>query len=695
VIAAKYWSTILVVIALGLHVFLTTKNVSSGFLAGHEFRQAQTGLSIKFIQRDQDYSLAYPTPLFGPPWSISMEFPLYQWAAAWLGTQFDLTTPQSGRAVSIASFYLMLPAIVLLLRTFRFSRVYINYALILVLTAPVFIYYTRAILIESTVLCFSVWFLYFFVRLSQSPHWTWCFGTMCFGSLAAILKVTTFMVWGSGALIGGIWWFMHVRRTRGVRDANRNLRWAAVSAIAPVICGIWWIVTADQIEALSPSGDFLTSANLREFNLGGWTERTSLTSWLTILDNFGRALFPSWLFGILGASSLFLAISRRTIWPLILTGWAAAVWAGFPGLYRIHDYYFYAMALLPLGAVAFTVAQIGQSKTGRFIAPALVLSDSGFQLHGYFENYADTQFMVSNGGSQMERFIRDASPPDSVIIVVGAHWSPQMAYYMERRSLMILDSIAQDAASTRALLACLDNETVAGLLVVKDFRSETDAIAAIARRFNIESEIVLSDAYTDLRVTRPLRSKLLTHLAQHSNYDQLMRPAGFDPTRSLVINTDPIVANSEIQTVTTNQAESIFYLISPSPLQYRAQFGFGINVGADAFALVAHPNSDFWVEVPSAAQEISAEFGLQEEVYFDPAAHTDGASFEVWAIDTNDQETQLFARYADPHNNPKDRGKLETRVPLPSPLPVKLGFAVRPGPNGAYDWAYWGNVTVR
>lgn len=95
-IAAKYWSTILVVIALGLHVFLTTKNVSSGFLAGHEFRQAQTGLSIKFIQRDQDYSVAYPTPLFGPPWSIPMEFPLYQWAAAWLRTQFDLTTPNPG-----------------------------------------------------------------------------------------------------------------------------------------------------------------------------------------------------------------------------------------------------------------------------------------------------------------------------------------------------------------------------------------------------------------------------------------------------------------------------------------------------------------------------------------------------------------------------------------------------------------------
>tara|TARA_B110000483_G_C18171700_1_gene533499 strand:- start:85 stop:279 length:195 start_codon:yes stop_codon:yes gene_type:complete len=63
----RYGSFILVVIAVVLHFTLTTRNIDSGFLAGHEFRQAQTGLSITFIQQEQDYSLAYPTPLFGPP----------------------------------------------------------------------------------------------------------------------------------------------------------------------------------------------------------------------------------------------------------------------------------------------------------------------------------------------------------------------------------------------------------------------------------------------------------------------------------------------------------------------------------------------------------------------------------------------------------------------------------------------------
>ena len=76
--------------------------------------------------------------------------------------------------------------------------------LVLVLTAPVFIYYSRAILIESTALCFSLWFLYGFIRLSKSAHWGWYLLTLICGSLAAVVKVTTFMVWGFGALVGGV-----------------------------------------------------------------------------------------------------------------------------------------------------------------------------------------------------------------------------------------------------------------------------------------------------------------------------------------------------------------------------------------------------------------------------------------------------------------------------------------------------------
>ncbi|MGY8719038.1 MAG: phospholipid carrier-dependent glycosyltransferase, partial [Verrucomicrobiia bacterium] len=208
-----------------------------------------------------------------------MEFPLYQWTAAWLGQQFDLTTALSGRVVSIFCFYLCLPAIVLLLREIRFQPEQINYVLVLVLTAPVFIYFTRAILIESTALCFSLWFLYGFIRLSRSAHWGWWLLTFICGSLAAVVKVTTFMVWGIGALVGGIWWFLKIRRTLGAEQANRNLSWAAISAIPPILAGIWWVATADRIKRQSPDGLFLTSENLRDFNLGSWSDRIDFSVW--------------------------------------------------------------------------------------------------------------------------------------------------------------------------------------------------------------------------------------------------------------------------------------------------------------------------------------------------------------------------------------------------------------------------------
>jgi len=47
-------------------------------LPGVEYRQAQTALSAYFINAEDNFSLAYPTPVLGKPWSIPLEFPLYQ-----------------------------------------------------------------------------------------------------------------------------------------------------------------------------------------------------------------------------------------------------------------------------------------------------------------------------------------------------------------------------------------------------------------------------------------------------------------------------------------------------------------------------------------------------------------------------------------------------------------------------------------
>ena len=84
-------------------------------LPGVEYRQAQTAISALFIKQDNNFSLAYPTPVLGKPWSIPLEFPLYQWTVVVVSKQTGLGVTKSGRVVSMACFYLMLPAVYLVM----------------------------------------------------------------------------------------------------------------------------------------------------------------------------------------------------------------------------------------------------------------------------------------------------------------------------------------------------------------------------------------------------------------------------------------------------------------------------------------------------------------------------------------------------------------------------------------------------
>ena len=129
----------------------------------HEFRQIQTALSARYIQRE-GWSLAYPTPLFGPPWSAPMEFPVYQWCVARVSTLTGIPLEQSGRLVSLGFLYLSLPAFFLLLRFLRVapSRRFLFLGLLLV--TPLYLYYSRAFLIESAALCSAAWFLFAYCR---------------------------------------------------------------------------------------------------------------------------------------------------------------------------------------------------------------------------------------------------------------------------------------------------------------------------------------------------------------------------------------------------------------------------------------------------------------------------------------------------------------------------------------------------
>ena len=143
---------------LGFHFRGALVGWQSRNLPGVEYRQAQTAISAFYINQEDNFSLAYPTPVLGKPWSIPLEFPLYQWTVVSVSRVTGLSLTKAGRAVSLACFYLMLPAIYLLLARWHVAPGHRWLVLGVVVTCPLYVFYSRAFLIETMALMFSVWF---------------------------------------------------------------------------------------------------------------------------------------------------------------------------------------------------------------------------------------------------------------------------------------------------------------------------------------------------------------------------------------------------------------------------------------------------------------------------------------------------------------------------------------------------------
>jgi hypothetical protein len=218
-------------LALALFVFAAlfhgwgmTVGWQSKNLPGVEFRQAQTAISAHYIQQDDDFSLAYPTPVLGRPWSIPMEFPLYQWTTVGVSNVTGLPLVKAGRVVSMTCFYLTLPAVFLVLGRWQVAPGRRWLVLALVASCPFYIFYGRAFLIETMALMFAVWFWVGAERAVAQRQAGWVVVAGLAGMGAGLVKVTTWMVYllpvGAG-MLGRLW--------QGRRDG----RWR------PIYRG-WW-----------------------------------------------------------------------------------------------------------------------------------------------------------------------------------------------------------------------------------------------------------------------------------------------------------------------------------------------------------------------------------------------------------------------------------------------------------------------
>ena len=369
-------------------------------LYGNEFRQTQTAISAHFIQEEHNFSLAYPTPVLGKPWSIPFEFPLYQWTVVAVSNFGDLPLTTAGRLVGAVCFYAGLPALFLLLRRLRLTESNCLVVLSLVLTCPLYIFYARAFLIETMALMFGLWYLAALVKTIEQRNFGWLILVNLAGIGAGLVKVTTFIVFVLPAFACSLGWLWQSRPRVGISKWStlfRTTGWLVASHALAFTATLWWLHFSDSVKFLNPNGAAFTSVRSTAFTFGTghrFDPSTWRDHWRIIREEIAS---PSTLVtGILVA----LLFARRQ-WLLIVSfvGLYLLAQSIFPILYAAHTYYHVASAFLLICALGFAlIGTFENARLSRAIPFALWAMFIGLQMWTYFKVDYPIQRTTGNKG---------------------------------------------------------------------------------------------------------------------------------------------------------------------------------------------------------------------------------------------------------------------------------------------------------
>ncbi len=405
----------------------------------YSFRQTQTAITVRAMV-GQLPRLAYETPVLGAPWSIPMEFPLYQWIVAVLVTIFGTAIDQTGRLVSILFFLLCLIPCHSLLRSLGVAAEGRLLALCLLLVSPFHLYWARCFLIESTALflCLS------YAALGRAPGGPAgrprLIGAAVCGVLGACVKVTTLPPFAALLLLcRGSAWLADWKGRKESRVRIRILLEGAVLFVPPLLAASLWTVFTDGVKSENALGRSLTSAALWDWNFGTWSQKLSWQVWGQILER-GRLAVGS-LFVLVLSGAVVLGTGRRRKEFLACLGLHVLAPAIFTNLHHEHEYYGFANQVFLVAGVAFALEGLGESEgSWRRARLPLFLAVTALMGYRYFEAYHPVQSADSQAG--LLRFSRDlgrSTGPEDLLVIIGHDWSPEIPYYAGRRALMIPD----------------------------------------------------------------------------------------------------------------------------------------------------------------------------------------------------------------------------------------------------------------
>lgn len=665
-------------LVFSLTLVLLAQSWHASVLDRYEFRQLQTALSTWWIAQE-GWQLDYLTPLFGPPWSIPMEFPTYQVMVAKFHTLTGYPLEQSGRLVAVAMLLMCLPALYDLLGIADLKPSRRLIVLAVLLSSPIYLFYARTFMIETTALCLSVWFLAMLRRSLEAPRALWIITATLVGTLAALTKITTFLVFGCPALA-----LVMLSLRRPTRAFVPTLIASLVPATVALGVAWWWIQHGDAVKDSNPFTGFLAARELRAWNFGSWNLRFDSSFWIHLQENIVGYNLAEGAIAIALICTPFASSLRRRVAGVALLGFISGPLV-FANLYHVHDYYYAANALLLLSAAGLMLASVWDDprlpRGANWLALVLVLS---FQWHAFYRGYYSHHRHPAPPAPELAQIIREAVPSDDVVLVYGADWNPLLPYYFQRRALMVPGGREHEMEVLDQVLAKLPPRRVAAMVISGDvLRARPDFVQERTKRFGLSPQPVVRYPQYDLYLPVALPDSVRAKVAGRAG-----------PTAPPLLPADETFPSDLNSDAPIPDEPAIF---SPSPIAIRSRYGVGAAEINGRRALNAHAPSELVFRPGPDARKLHAIFGIADGAFSAGSESiTDGISAEIVIVTPAGEKQRLFHRLLDPARQPGDRGPQKVELDLPEPFSGELILRLGNGPAGnpTNDWAYWTDIRI-
>lgn len=487
----------------------------------HGFRQTQTLITSYYFLKE-GFTLAYQNPIWGKPWEIPMEFPLYQALVALVVKVSSCPLLHSGRAVSLFFWVATVAPLYGLLRVWVPERLWCWAGVLLVWSTPTYLMWSRTPLIESTALFFALAYLYAAVIAARKNSIGWWSLAIVAGIVAGVVKSTTFAI-ALVPLTGFVLWEAYQQRA-DQRMGRLLVGWLVVVAL-PMAVMMWWTQYADAIKALNPDAQTVISTDpfTRWWIFGNVTDRLHYDTWrrlywMEMSFGLGRSSGVLLVQGLVViVAALWYAPGFRSTILILLAGYLTAPLI-FTHIFYVHEYYHYENQIYLL--LAFVISLYALSESLSFEGKLWLRYGALFGMVvmgwlGFRWQYQIPHINPAPGEAELREELRPLSAagnPDDVLLIIGGNGDPAIAYYSERKAITDPKGLPLNDPIMRGRLErSAPNGQIAAMIVLGDKRNDAALLAPYVAAFGLEAEPIRTkrwgDFYVKRRDVRPAESK--------------------------------------------------------------------------------------------------------------------------------------------------------------------------------------------